>query len=89
MRLLYLSPTASMGGAERVLLDLLTNVRRVQPTWTIGLFVANDGPLVEDARRIGVKVRVLPFPREFARGMAKARPNRSLFDSAARAQYHQ
>ncbi len=67
MRLLYLSPTASMGGAERVLLDLLTNVRRVQPTWTIGLFVANDGPLVEDARRLCVKVRVLPFPREFAR----------------------
>ena len=67
MRLLYLSPTASMGGAERVLLDLLTNVRRVQPTWTIGLFVANDGPLVEDARRLCAKVRVLPFPREFAR----------------------
>jgi glycosyltransferase involved in cell wall biosynthesis len=56
-----------MGGAERVLLDLLGSIRRAQPSWTVGLFVANDGPLVDDARRMGVKTTVLPFPREFAR----------------------
>jgi glycosyltransferase involved in cell wall biosynthesis len=67
MRLLYLSPTASMGGAERVLLDLLIGIRRARPTWVLGLIVANDGPLVEEARRLGVKTTILPFPRAFAR----------------------
>ncbi len=67
MRVLYLSPTASMGGAERVLLDLLHNLRVAQPTWALGLITANDGPLADDARRLGVITEVLPFPREFAR----------------------
>ena len=66
MRLLYLNPTAFMGGAERVLLDLLAMVRDARPAWTIGLVVGNDGPLAADARRLGVVTTVLPFPRDFA-----------------------
>ncbi len=67
MRLLFLNPTASMGGAERVLLDMLTMLRRAKPTWTVGLIVGNDGTLVAEARAIGVETVVLPFPRVFAR----------------------
>jgi glycosyltransferase involved in cell wall biosynthesis len=67
MRLLYLSPSASMGGAERVLLDLLGMVRRAEPSWPVGLLVAGDGPLVDDARRLGVRTMIVPFPRELAR----------------------
>jgi glycosyltransferase involved in cell wall biosynthesis len=67
MRLLYLSPLASMGGAERVLLDLLGMVRRARPAWPVGLVVAHDGPLADDSRRLGVKTIVAPFPKEFAR----------------------
>ena len=67
MRLLYLTPTASMGGAERVLLDLLGLVRRAKPSWPVGLIVGNDGQLADDARRLGVRTIVLPFPRELAR----------------------
>lgn len=67
MRLLFLNPTASMGGAERVLLDMLTMLRRSKPTWTVGLIVGNDGMLVSEARAIGVETIVLPFPRMFAR----------------------
>lgn len=67
MRLLYLNPTASMGGAERVLLDLLGSVRRARPAWKVGLIVGNDGPLAEDARHLGIRTTVLPFPRAFAR----------------------
>jgi glycosyltransferase involved in cell wall biosynthesis len=67
MRLLYLNPLASMGGAERVLLDLLGMVRRTRPTWPIGLVVGHDGPLADDARRLGVKTIIAPFPKEFAR----------------------
>lgn len=67
VRLLYLTPTAAMGGAERVLLDVLAMMRRAKPSWSIGLIVGNDGPLVEEARALGVETTVLPFPREFAR----------------------
>lgn len=55
-----------MGGAERVLLDLLALLRRVQPSWPIQLVIGNDGPLAADAARLGVETIVLPFPRDFA-----------------------
>jgi glycosyltransferase involved in cell wall biosynthesis len=56
-----------MGGAERVLLDLLGMVRRVQPSWPIGLLIGDDGPMADQARRIGVRTTIMPFPRELAR----------------------
>lgn len=55
-----------MGGAERVLLDILALVRRSRPDWPIGLIVGNDGPLADGARALGVATKVLPFPRDFA-----------------------
>ena len=66
MRLLYLTPTAAMGGAERVLLDLLTLLRRAKPDWPVRLVIGNDGPLAIDAARLGVETIALPFPRDFA-----------------------
>jgi glycosyltransferase involved in cell wall biosynthesis len=67
VRLLYLTPTAAMGGAERVLLDLLEMIRKARPSWPIGLIAGNDGPLMADARRLGITATTLPFPRDFAR----------------------
>lgn len=55
-----------MGGAERVLLDVLGLVRRAQPSWTVRLIIGNNGPLAEGAERLGVQTDVLPFPRDFA-----------------------
>ena len=55
-----------MGGAERVLLDLLALMRRARPSWPITLVVGNDGPLVADAARLGVETCALPFPPNFA-----------------------
>lgn len=66
MRLLYLTPTAAMGGAERVLLDLLTLLRQARPDWPIRLIIGNDGPLAAEAARLNVDTIVLPFPRDFA-----------------------
>lgn len=66
MRLLYLTPTSAMGGAERVLLDLLALVRQAEPSWPLGLIVGNDGPLAAGARALDVRTTVLPFPRDFA-----------------------
>ncbi|MGE3957922.1 MAG: glycosyltransferase family 4 protein [Vicinamibacterales bacterium] len=67
MRLLYLTPTSAMGGAERVLLDLITMVRSARPDWRLGLVIGNEGPLAADVRQLGVATTVLPFPRDFAR----------------------
>lgn len=66
MRLLFLTPTAAMGGAERVLADLLGMLRRARPEWAVGLVIGNDGQLADDARRFGVRTTILPFPRDFA-----------------------
>lgn len=66
MRLLYLTPTAAMGGAERVLLDVLSLVRRAQPTWPVRLIIGSDGPLADGAARLGIDTDVLRFPRDFA-----------------------
>jgi glycosyltransferase involved in cell wall biosynthesis len=66
MRLLYLTPTAAMGGAERVLLDLLGMLRREQPSWALGLIAGSPGHLADEAANLGVATTVLPFPRDFA-----------------------
>ena len=67
MRLLFLSPSATLGGAERVLLDLLGLVRRARPSWTLLLLASHEGPLLDEAKRLGVRTKVLPLPRSFAR----------------------
>lgn len=84
MRLLYLNPLAQMGGAERALLEILEIVRRAEPSWPIGLLLGQDGPLASDAARLGVDVRVLPFPTQYAQlgdaglAMSAAAPTASL-----------
>ena len=47
---MYLNPTEQLGGAERVLLDLLPSLRAAQPGWSsTRLIVASEGPLAERA----------------------------------------
>ena len=67
MRVLYLSAEAGLGGAERSLLDILASMRRAQPSWTLTLITAADGPLVQHAAALGVTTRVLPFDETLAR----------------------
>jgi len=67
MRVLYLSAEAGLGGAERSLLDILASMRRAQPSWTLTLVTAADGPLVQHAAALGVTTRVLPFAEALAR----------------------
>ncbi len=67
MRIVYLSPSGQLGGAERVLLDVLASMRAAEPEWTLHLVVSEQGPLVERARAVGVPATVVPFPRALAR----------------------
>jgi glycosyltransferase involved in cell wall biosynthesis len=67
MQVLYLTPCAQMGGAERSLLDCMASLRAAQPRWQLDLIAGEDGPLLSEAREAGVRAHCLPFPRRFAR----------------------
>src|SRR5579871_3445032 len=67
MRILFLNPCGQMGGAETSLRELLANLRSTEPDWKLYLLLGEDGPFVDIARRLGVKVTVLPFPPAVAR----------------------
>ncbi len=67
MRILYLNPGAQLGGAERVLLDLITEIRGARPSWELNLISGEDGPLLERVRAVGAGAEVIPFPRHLMR----------------------
>jgi glycosyltransferase involved in cell wall biosynthesis len=67
MRLLYLSASGELGGAERSLLDILASLRRAQPLWPLHLITAANGPLAERAASLGVTTEILPFGPALAR----------------------
>jgi len=62
LKILFLNPVGTIGGAERVLLDLVASLRGVAQAAELHLVTAADGPLVEGAQSLGVATRVLPLP---------------------------
>ncbi len=66
MKILYLNPKAQFGGAERSLLDVMTEVRALRPKWELSLIAGEDGPLLEAARQVGVAASVVEYPAAFA-----------------------
>jgi glycosyltransferase involved in cell wall biosynthesis len=67
VRLVFLNPSAQLGGAEAALYELLSALRAAHPAWSLTLMVAAEGPLVERVRALGVPVTVVPFPASLAR----------------------
>jgi len=65
--LLFLSPTGQIGGAEAALHEMLAGLQEAHPSWSFGVVVGSDGPLVDRVRALGVPVDVLPFPPALAR----------------------
>lgn len=73
MKILYLSPTAALAGAERSLLDVVTAVGRQDPAARRFIVAFRDGPALERARREGVAVTLLRLPAILAeRGGSQA-----------------
>jgi glycosyltransferase involved in cell wall biosynthesis len=62
MRIAYLNPVGALGGAERSLLDMMASVRLAMPSASLSLIVGTEGPLIEEARKLGVRVVPLPMP---------------------------
>jgi glycosyltransferase involved in cell wall biosynthesis len=62
VRVLFLNPTGSLGGAERVLLSVLAALRRAAPEVESHLLTCADGPLLDRARDAGARAEVLALP---------------------------
>src|SRR4051812_41053175 len=67
MRIAFLSASGQLGGAERVLVDLIAGLREVRPGWEIHLVTGADGPLEGRAGAAGAHTHCLPFPTALAR----------------------
>ncbi len=67
MKIVFLNPTAALGGAERSLLDLIASIHAHDPSVEMHLIACDDGPLVEEARRASATAEVLPMPDVLAR----------------------
>jgi glycosyltransferase involved in cell wall biosynthesis len=67
LKILFLSPTGALGGAERILLDLLESVRQARPEWQLELLTLGEGGLNELAQDIGVTVHSQPVSRSISR----------------------
>ncbi len=66
MRILFLNPVGVLGGAERALLDLLACLRTLEPSLSLHLLAGTEGPLLEQARALGVQARLLPLPERLS-----------------------
>ncbi|WP_224243260.1 glycosyltransferase family 4 protein [Hyalangium gracile] len=66
MRILFLNPVGVLGGAERALLDLLACLRELDPALSLHLLTGTEGPLLEEARALGVDSRLLPLPERLS-----------------------
>jgi glycosyltransferase involved in cell wall biosynthesis len=66
VRIVFLSPSGALGGAETALLDMLASIREARPHWTLGLIAASGGPLVAKAAAYA-QATALPFPGALAR----------------------
>jgi glycosyltransferase involved in cell wall biosynthesis len=64
MRIVFVSPVAKLGGAERSLLDLLGSLKATWPSAALHLLAFEDGPLLELARSEGATTEVLPLPAD-------------------------
>ncbi len=62
MRVLFLNPVGSVGGAEQALITAVSELRAADPSTDVRLIVGTDGPLVGRMANLGVGVEVLPMP---------------------------
>jgi glycosyltransferase involved in cell wall biosynthesis len=67
LRVLFLNPIGQLGGAERILLDLVRSLREHEASLEISVLSLAEGPLVRAVSELGFDVRVVRLPRAQAR----------------------
>jgi glycosyltransferase involved in cell wall biosynthesis len=66
VRIVFLSPSGELGGAETALLDILAAIREARPDWALAMIAASNGPLVAKAAAYA-DAAAMPFPNALAR----------------------
>jgi glycosyltransferase involved in cell wall biosynthesis len=66
VRIVFLSPSGELGGAETALLDILAAIRESRPGWALAMIAASSGPLVAKASAYA-DAAAMPFPNTVAR----------------------
>jgi glycosyltransferase involved in cell wall biosynthesis len=64
--ILFLNPVGTIGGAERILLDLLAVLRTTRPDCPSHVITGTDGPLCEEICRLGITAEVVKMPAAIA-----------------------
>lgn len=67
MRVAFISVSDQLGGAESMLLQTATELRRSRPSWDLHLIVPGAGPLAARMAERGMQVTLLPMPPSLAR----------------------
>jgi glycosyltransferase involved in cell wall biosynthesis len=67
MRVLFLSTSGGLGGAERVLVTAVGSVRLARPDWALRVLSLEEGPLRREVTSLGAEYDVLPLPQCLAR----------------------
>ena len=57
MKILFVSPIGMIGGAERILLECVRQVRKLRPDWTVTVLMFAEGPLRDRVTELGAKAR--------------------------------
>jgi glycosyltransferase involved in cell wall biosynthesis len=63
VKVLFVNPVGELGGAERVLLDLIGSLKEFAPSLEASVLSFAPGPLLEEAALLGAKTSVLPLPQ--------------------------
>ncbi len=78
--IVFLAPIGEIGGAERVLLDMLASMRTAAPSLRLHVIVGTEGPLIERVTEAGAESTLLPMPQALAgvgdSALIGARPSR-------------
>jgi len=79
LRILFLNPITQLGGAERILLDVIASLREALPAGSsMHMILLADGPLRAAAEALGVNVQLAPIPSALARTGSNVSPLRLL-----------
>jgi glycosyltransferase involved in cell wall biosynthesis len=65
-RLICVTTSSALGGAETSLLTLLGAVRAIEPAWQMTVLAPAEGPLLERCRAEGIEAVTVPYPAAMA-----------------------
>jgi glycosyltransferase involved in cell wall biosynthesis len=65
-RLVCVTTSAALGGAETCLLTLLRSLRAMEPRWQMTVVAPSEGPLLDRCRAAGIRAITVPYPSALA-----------------------